>query len=259
METGKSFYREIFNSEEYASSLYAEAVRPGLQNFLKQYNLQKARLLDVGCGRAWFQDLNENWVGLDISETVGRYAKHKFICGSAEYIPLKNECIDAIWSITFLEHSLDPEKALLEMVRVLSDGGVIYMAPAWRVPPWRPKVYEIKRFYELNAISKIYKTFLPLFNFIWMKGIFWIPRRLIKELSWALSRKPTRLKYVAFAPNLKEFLLPDSDARNSLDNHEVLLWFLSRGFIARENRNWFKRIFIRCGPITVIKRNNLAQ
>jgi hypothetical protein len=40
---------------------------------------------------------------------------------------------------------------------------------------------------------------------------------------------PTRLRYRRLTPNYENYWVPDSDAINSIDNYEAMLWFLSRG------------------------------
>jgi hypothetical protein len=91
-----------------------------------------------------------------------------------------------------------------------------------------------------------------------MKGIFWVPRRVMRELSWLLSQKPITLKYTKFKPNLEEFLLPDSDACNSLDSHEVLIWFISRGYVLPYKHNFISRILMHCMPVIVIKKASIV-
>jgi hypothetical protein len=90
-------------------------------------------------------------------------------------------------------------------------------------------------------------------NFLWMKGQFRVPFRLLRELAWAIRKKPTRLRYTPFQPNYEAFLLPDSDARSSLDNHEVLIWFLSRGFVQPEGGSWLSRTALKCGALVLVK------
>jgi SAM-dependent methyltransferase len=254
----KEFYDLLFTSEDYAPYCYAEAAKGDLEKFVQDFSLNELIILDVGCGRGWFKDLVANWIGIDVSFEAGKFNKGKFICSTAEEIPIKNGSVNAIWSITFLEHAENPESVLSEMSRVLVNGGIIYLAPAWRVPPWRPKGYEVKKFSDLLLIEKIVKIFLPLLNLIWMKGFFWIPIRLFREIQVKLGSNK-KLNYVSFVPNLNEFILPDSDARNSIDNHEVLLWFLNKGFITPKSTNWINRILMRCGPIIVIKESSSSK
>lgn len=254
MRDSHSFYNYLHNNSDYAALSYADAARPALTEFVNRFNLRNAVLVDIGCGKGWFQDLVEHWIGLDITLSAGKYAAGKdFICARAEAIPLKTGSIDAIWSITFLEHSPDPERALEEMERILSKGGVLFLAPAWRVPAWRPNGYEVKRYNELNLTGVITKAILPLLNLFWTKGLFRVPMRVVRELRLALRRRPTRLHFYSFEPNLDEFLLPDSDARVSLDNHEVLIWFLSRGFLQPHPLTWIDRVTMKSGPVIIYK------
>ena len=40
---------------------------------------------------------------------------------------------------------------------------------------------------------------------------------------------PTRRRYKSLTPNFEKYWMQDSDAINSIDSHEALLWFTSRG------------------------------
>lgn len=250
----QEFYDQQFSETSYASLSYAEGTIRRLTSFVEEHELQSSLILDVGCGRGWFNELTDQWLGIDISFEAGQYSRgKKFICGDAECLPLAKESVSAVWSITFLEHSPDPESVLTEIDRVLKNGGVLFLAPAWRIPPWRPKGYETQNYNHLNLTGKLVKLILPILNFIWMKGYFRIPLRLLRELRMMISKSATRLAYYQFEPNLEEFLLPDSDARVSLDNHETLLWFLSRGYNQPQKLNFLGRILLKSGPLIVYK------
>lgn len=250
----RNFYDDLFQYQEYASSLFAESAYPGLREFVSRFNLEDARVLDVGCGRGWYASIIPGWIGLDISYVAGQENSDRFVCGTAEAIPLRDKSVDAIWSISFLEHSRDPERSLTEMTRVLKDGGALYLAPAWRVSPWRPKGYEVKDFADLNLPERIMKRLLPLLDWIWQRGFFWVPLRLCRELVWASRNVSTNLLYISFEPNFDEYLVADSDACSSMDNHEVLLWLLAHGFVETRRTSWFKRVGMRCGPLVLTKR-----
>jgi hypothetical protein len=54
-----------------------------------------------------------------------------------------------------------------------------------------------------------------------------IPNRLVRSAAAQLG--PTKLHYRRLVPNYEKYWVPDSDAINSIDSHEAMLWFLSRG------------------------------
>jgi 2-polyprenyl-3-methyl-5-hydroxy-6-metoxy-1,4-benzoquinol methylase len=93
--------------------------------------------------------------GIDFSRVVR---------GTVEKLPYPDESFDFVYCYTVLEHVQDVNKALLEMVRVTSVGGKIFIATGnYRIP------------YEPH-----YKIFMPTF----------LPKIFIKWYLW-LRRRPT--------------------------------------------------------------------
>jgi hypothetical protein len=54
-----------------------------------------------------------------------------------------------------------------------------------------------------------------------------IPNRLVRNLVSQFG--PTQLRYRRLSPNYDKYWVPDSDAVNSIDRYEAMLWFRSRG------------------------------
>jgi SAM-dependent methyltransferase len=255
MVESRAFYDQQYLDDVYANIKVAEehpffAV---LQAFIDQYRLENKKCLEVGSGRGAFQDMVIDYTGVDISNVAGQYFYKPFCQASAEYLPFQDECFDGIWSYAVLEHIPTPEQAMEEMLRVLKPGGFIFLSPSWRVPPWRPQGYDVRGYEYLNLRGKMVKSMLTVLNFVWMRGIFWILRRLFREFRWMVCKRPTDLMYFKMEPNFNEFLLPDSDACVSLDNHEAILWFISRNHYVPKSQSAFDRISAHCGPLIVVK------
>lgn len=248
----QAFYDQLYSAETYASEEFARDARRDLADFVREYGLEQARTLDIGCGRGLYQDVVPDWTGVDISwQAAGAIAADKrFYVASADELPFPAQSFDLIWSITFLEHAPDPETALKEMIRVLKVGGILYLAPAWRVPPWRPRGYEVTPYSHLGLAGKVTKALLPLLNTLWTRAPYRLPSRLVREIEFSLSRhRPSVLRYTPFTPNFEQFLLPDSDACASIDNHATLLWFLSRGFSPLNSVSTRARVVLPSGPL----------
>lgn len=95
-------------------------------------------ILDCGCGAGYYikeiASITKNdirFTGIDLSEVVLREAQKRlnnlnslsFLVAAAEDLPFKNECFDVVLCIALLEHVIDPYESLLEMLRILKNGG----------------------------------------------------------------------------------------------------------------------------------------
>ncbi len=171
-----------------------------LTEFVSLFGLERARILDVGSGTGYLQDVVENYVGLDISPTAARYYHKPFIAASATKMPIPDNDFDSAWSIWVLEHVPAPEQALLEIRRVVKDGGLIFMVPAWNVYPWAAEGYPVRPFSDLDWKGKLVKA--------GMFGIEYKPLaqavKMITRASLgtrALFGGPTHLHYNRLKPN----------------------------------------------------------
>ena len=97
---------------------------------------QGKRLLDVGCGSGtWLRataDLGAVPAGVDISQVALDACKHALPsadlhCGPAESLPFTEAEFDFVSCLGAIEHFLNPEAALREMIRVAKPGALFLL------------------------------------------------------------------------------------------------------------------------------------
>ena len=196
-----------------------------IKQFVRDYHLEGKRVLDVGAGRGYLQDVVQDYTGLDISQSAARNFHKPFVLGSATKMPFKNGEFDVVWSIWVLEHIPNPELALEEMRRVVKPSGFLYLKPAWLCSPWAADGYHVRPYGAFGVRGKVIKAALPVVEYPLFQVAYGLP------ISWLRSFAPwpTRLHYRALVPNYQHYWEADSDAVNSIDPDEVRLWFTSRG------------------------------
>ena len=175
-----------------------------------------------------------NYFPLDISVTsIERYAANynrPGIVADATKLPFKDNSIDCIFTQTFLEHPLDPEKVLVEICRVLKKGGIVIHNDAWFCRWWQCYgIVNLKRFKSMTSKEKLIFlaakfTEIPFFR---------IPPIIIKRLRhefFESKKQPIKLIYKKLKPNYSLFLGCDEDAASAIDPLSVIRFYESRGF-----------------------------
>ena len=100
-------------------------------------------VLDMGCGAAgkslYYVSLGAAMVtgveivahyqqeAEDFARRLGYEDKFRFVCASAFELPFPDESFDTIIMNDFVEHVSEPERAIVEAIRLLKPGGRIYM------------------------------------------------------------------------------------------------------------------------------------
>ena len=260
-EQARDFYEVAYQSREDQESEYvltslAAAHDTGvvkmLEKFIDDYDLHDKRHLEVGAGSGSLQDLVDDYTGLDIAASAERYFHKPFVQGSATELPFDDNEFDSIWTVWTLEHVPNPELALDEMRRVVKPGGKLFVFPAWNSTTWAPKGYRVRPYSDFGLWDKGVKASLsvrenPLFRVTWL-----FPTRLLRRAWWNVTQSPTRLRYTSYEPNYTNFWEPDSDALASIDNHEAMLWFLSRGDDCMNcPGDWLKAISLPFAPLNI--------
>lgn len=195
--------------------------------FVAQYGLRNRPVLEVGSGRGYLQDLADDYTGLDISAAVKPKYHKKFILGSATAMPIPDNSFDGGWSIWVWEHIPSPEQALTELRRVLRNGAVFYMWPAWVPSDSLAQGYRVRPASDFDWRGKLVKALVPVRESRPFNWAVRLPVRSVRGL--AALAGPTALHYRLLQPNYETYWEADSDALNSIDRHEMMLWFRSRG------------------------------
>lgn len=205
----------------------ANDIRGQVARFAARHGLEHGKVLDIGAGRGYLQDIVPDYTGLDISASARRFFHKKFVLGSATSMPFADSEFDGAWSIWVLEHVPNPEAALAEMRRVLKHDGVLMLAPAWNCNEWLADGYFVRPYGDFNLAGKLVKA--SIMPRLIPRVLAAPPIRLLRQAYSKATGQPLRLHYRKLEPNYEKYWMPDSDALNGLDRYETALWFMSRG------------------------------
>ncbi len=140
-----------FNMQNDGIKTYAEwqfeKGHDTIMHFMSKYTeadmFEGKEVLDMGCGAAgkslYYVKCGAKFVtGVDIvehyekeaytlAEKLGYADRFKFVCASAYELPFDDNSFDTIIMNDFMEHVDNPEKALLEALRLIRKNGRIYI------------------------------------------------------------------------------------------------------------------------------------
>ncbi|MBL9201724.1 MAG: class I SAM-dependent methyltransferase [Opitutaceae bacterium] len=252
----RDFYDRQYLGVEYSNRDQAEChgMMPIVSDFVVGYQLKGRKVLEVGCGRGAFQDLVEDYTGTDLSSTVAKYFRKKFVACDATRMPFKDHTFDAIWSIWVLEHTPDPEAVLNEMRRVIRPGGYLLLRPAWHCRWWNCHGINVRPWCKLPWRYWPAKLLLPLLEARWFRGLMVIPRRIWLTALTKFSGR-SRLWWKKLPGDFATFWCSDSDAVAYLDPVAVCLWFESHGDRILSVPSGWRRLFLGA-PALVIQRGD---
>jgi len=200
-----------------------------LQQWVSDLNLEKGRVLEVGCGLGLLQDTAPNYIGIDIAASSQQHMKKPFVVCSATTLPFPDDSFDGVWSFWVLEHIEQPEKMLAEMRRVTKPGGSVFLVAAYDVEKWVSQGIHKRSFQDLSSVQKIEKLTISIRASIPYKIVVNLPLRIGEMINYLWQQDKTDLRYGRLQPNYETYWDYDADACVSLDSYSVVLYFLSRG------------------------------
>lgn len=146
-----------------------------LLSFLKDLNGKK--IIDVGCGKGRFLRILKLkypaavLYGWDLSENMLKFCPENVVtgCGTILNIKYPDNSFDGVYCIETLEHAVNTEKAIEEMVRILKPGGKILIIDkniselgAMKIEPWEQwfEPEQIQGFLKKYEVESQYKNII---------------------------------------------------------------------------------------------------
>jgi hypothetical protein len=107
----------------------------------------------------------------------------------------------------------------------------------------------VRAYRELDWRGRLAKLSIPIRDSVAFRGALLTPKRIVRQLGWAVRRRPTRFRYRALTPNYEVHWTSDSDACNSMDPHDAILWFVSRGDECLSHPRAIRALTVRTGGL----------
>lgn len=219
----KKRHQEIsrfYNTKYYANRGTAKNNSLQYKELLNNIAIHKGQtLLDIACGSGeWLNKISNNdnaTYGIDISEVAVNICKYnnpesQVVVATGENIPFKNNYFDIITCLGSLEHFIDQEKALLEMVRVARKNALILiLVPNSEFPTYKLGLFKGTEQIEAKETFRTINEWQTMFNaagievmdirkdlhvlnsaWVMRKGILQAPARLLQAvllLIWPLK------------------------------------------------------------------------
>ena len=248
------FYNKVFAKGSYSKRRILPHISK-IKKYLEFTSHISGPVLELGVGTGQLKDICDEYLGIDISvEALKNISDKLSACASGDELPIKSNSLKAVFTVAALEHFPCPDNALAEMHRCVQNGGVLYIAPAWHCRTWTSEGINVRPYQDLTFRQKLIKLTIPLRNSKLWRGIFVIPWRICRRLCFLTNQSKTQFKYKKLNANFEVFWCSDSDATCSLDSHEAILYFLSRGYKVLSHHGVIKQIFAGGEAVVVQKK-----
>ena len=129
-----------FSGERYVTSLHNDNTIEHLHRYALALEFVKDKVvLDLACGEGYgsslMSELAKEVIGIDNSQSTINHAKAKyqrdnlyFICANAVNTTLSTHSVDAVISFETIEHLIEQEEMLVEVIRVLKPDGLLIIS-----------------------------------------------------------------------------------------------------------------------------------
>lgn len=251
----KYFYETVDreNIYSYEKDHKNHAFYKYLFDFITKWNLEDKSCLEIGSGRGIFQDMVNNYTGVDLADNLSKYYHKKYVAVSSEKLPFPDSSFDAVFSYATHEHIPALEQALNEIIRILKPNGVCLFAPAWHTRSWFANGYALRRYSELNLKEKLIKLTIPIRDFILIRWPLVFLRRVIRLFYYLFVPSP-KLYFKKLKANYDKYWQSDSDACNSIDPFDVIMWFRKRNVVCHGYNNVLQTLLVRTHAIELQKK-----
>jgi len=127
------------------------------------------------------------------------------------------------------------------------------LAPAWHTRPWFANGYAVRQYSELNLKEKLIKLTIPIRDFILIRWPLVFVRRVIRLFYYLLVPSP-KLCFKKLKANYDKYWQSDSDACNSIDPFDVIMWFRKRNIVCHGYNNVLQILLVRTHAIELQKK-----
>lgn len=242
----RSYYQEWYaKNDPHASTNYTlwNRYAQQLHSLIASLPMPNPRGLEIGSGGGLLQWALERYIGIDVASSASRFVTRPFCTASALALPFADETFDIVWSLWTLEHIIDPEGMLQEMLRVLKSGGYCFLVVGWAVPDWAPRGYHKGQWHELNQRNPLAAAILR-WSVYPRRWLGW-PFLYLLRTYQLLRDSGETLSYRLFRPNYESYHEIDADACIWIDMASVILWFGRRGMSCISHPTWRHILFAR--------------
>jgi SAM-dependent methyltransferase len=244
LESSDTWFEQMYSGRSRTLELtsdYLQYEREFMAKFVREHNISEP-CLEIGCGVGLFAEIAPKFIGLEYSlESLLAEGFESFnrICADARFIPLTDACTECVFSFNTLEHVPDVDLAFEEMDRVLKPGGFLVLKPAWHCTRYNTELIPLLPYKQLNIRQKLTKALLPILRSKLYKLLTKLPYRLWRRIT---SQPNNRLNWGRLIPYHGNLWIPDADATASLDSHEAILYYQSRGYHCLSHLGIFRQL-----------------
>jgi hypothetical protein len=143
---------------------------------------------------------------------------------------------------------------MLEIERLLKQGGVVLFMPAWQCRSWAADGYQVRPWSDFGWKGKLIKASIPVRDSVAYRAAFLLPQRLCRFLFFVCGKRFDEIRYKRIKANYVNYWTTDSDACNSIDPYDAILWFLSHGFECLSHPGHVRALAVRTGALVFRKK-----
>lgn len=162
------FYEKLLESGRYNYPKYKWEYNKAIE-VIKKYNCK--RVLDIGCGYGFFlekiQHMTEYVLGLEFNKNALDECKRKCLNVSDANLDEIKEKFDCICLFQVLEHIQEPKSFLEKIIKLLNDGGILFIGTPNPEGLWiksNPDILNLPPHHCLDVTREFYENLPEFFH-----------------------------------------------------------------------------------------------